>query len=1059
LASGQGSISMDMVLAVLSAEGEAEAPTLPEGLLRAAKGLGEAEVKSAELQSAVPFDAELKRFLSAEGMKDELALEDVLRWRGSSAPPPAKDAPPAPAVPLSSEVATVRSIEVDLGKVILGQEGAIASLVQGFYLGMLRGEERGRPLSMVFFGDSGVGKSSLASAFGSLVAQAFGGDYAFLGLDMGNYKGTEGRFRLLGNPLASPGQLTTHLARHPKAIVLLDEFDRADSEVLDALLPFLDRGFVEDDVSKQQIRFTGATFLLTTNKGSALYLDDLRYGKLDSRDLPQALVREALLKEMSRSAYAFIDRVSYYCLFRPLGVETLMRICSNEISAWKGSWSRRGVEVSIDDEASLASALVLGLGRAQSARSLKGAVETFMGRYLAGGLLEERESRVNSVTITVSKHEALALGQDASPLSFALIDDEAARFAPLAEKRLARDGGIDASCVPCADPEALEKALRSESRDIAFVLLDLNMGSGLPSADIEIAAGLEPRFAPSLAALKRIREAWPELPVYIYSGLERERYPRLFSYFITVGGVRGFIPKGGGEEAWAALGASVRQRILAKSLERRTRGGRSLEYVATKSRTASGLEVVLSDYVFKQSPTAGDAELFVAQAPNRGFSDIVGAEEAKERFREAIAFLKEPESFLSEGVSFPAGYLLFGPPGTGKTSLAKAVASEGGVPFIEASIGQFKNKFYGETEERVRTLFRVARRYAPVVVFIDELDSLGSRSRESSSDRMASELITEFLQCLDGFSDNRGVIFIAATNDKDAIDPALLRPGRFGTHILVDLPRRPAERAEILRLNLRRRRGLDPAEIDALASKFSTWTSGLSPASIERVVDEAFAIARRRRVESGAPPPRGPALPPLETFIEARNAVVFGRGERADDPRSAGETALHEAGHAVMSRARGRPILQVSIVGRGMAAGFLERVMEGFDDSRDGLLGQIDILLGGRCAEELCLESGRVSAGASSDLDKATRAALDFIYRFGLLDGRELASLGCADTASLLLQVDIRQKVNALLGERRDIVMDLLRGARPSLERLTAAIVEKETLLGEEVEAILGGGQ
>ncbi len=373
------------------------------------------------------------------------------------------------------------------------------------------------------------------------------------------------------------------------------------------------------------------------------------------------------------------------------------------------------------------------------------------------------------------------------------------------------------------------------------------------------------------------------------------------------------------------------------------------------------------------------AKVYVETDTKTTFKDVAGADEAKFELNEIVSFLKDPRSFGRLGARAPKGILLVGPPGTGKTLLARAVAGEAGVPFFSISGSEFVEMFVGVGAARVRDLFEQARKAAPCIIFIDELDALG-RSRTAGNVGGFDEkeqTLNQLLSELDGFDPSSGVILLAATNRPEILDQALLRAGRFDRQVLVDRPDRKG-RLDILKIYIRKI-NLDPsADLDRIAG----MTTGFTGADIANLVNEAAVVATRRNASSVTSDDITVAIERIVAGIEKKSRVLSAAERR--------RVAYHEMGHALVASALPDvdPVLKVSIIPRGVGAlGYtIQRPTEDrFLLSTSELRHRITVLMGGRAAEALIF-AGDVSTGAADDLERATEIALEMVTRYGMAD-------------------------------------------------------------------------
>ncbi|HDP90262.1 MAG TPA: ATP-dependent metallopeptidase FtsH/Yme1/Tma family protein [Thioalkalivibrio sp.] len=448
-----------------------------------------------------------------------------------------------------------------------------------------------------------------------------------------------------------------------------------------------------------------------------------------------------------------------------------------------------------------------------------------------------------------------------------------------------------------------------------------------------------------------------------------------------------------------------------------------------------------------------------AGVPPVTFDDVAGQDNAKREVAELVAFLKNPEQFLKLGAEVPRGVLLMGAPGTGKTLLAKALAGEAGVPFFSISGSEFIEVFVGVGASRVRNLFNAAKERAPAIIFIDELDSVG-RTRGTGlggGHDEREQTLNQILAELDGFTGRESVIVLAATNRPDVLDPALLRPGRFDRHVMLDLPDRN-DRAAILKVHVRKVPLADDVDLEQIAS----GTPGFSGADIKNLVNEAAMLAarlKRDRVQ-------------MQDFDEARDKLLMGTVRTlAIQPDERHRLAVHEAGHTLVAYfvPHTDPLYKVSIIPRGHSLGGTQQLPEKERHTlpEEYLRDRLAVMLAGRSAEKVLLDS--VSSGADDDIHRATDLARAMVGRWGMsaevgpVDlreseehpflGREIAQPRRYSEHSAQV---VDKAVHDLLIEAEERAMNLMREHRDKLDALIALLEDKETLQREDIEGILG---
>lgn len=441
------------------------------------------------------------------------------------------------------------------------------------------------------------------------------------------------------------------------------------------------------------------------------------------------------------------------------------------------------------------------------------------------------------------------------------------------------------------------------------------------------------------------------------------------------------------------------------------------------------------------------------------FKDVAGAKEAKEELMEVVEFLKSPQKFLQLGAKIPKGVLLLGSPGTGKTLIAKAVAGEANVPFFNISGSEFVEMFVGVGASRVRDLFKQAKKSAPAIVFIDEIDAVG-RHRGAGlggGHDEREQTLNQILVEMDGFDTDTNVIVVAATNRPDVLDPALLRPGRFDRRVTMALPDID-ERDAILKIHSRNK----PISKEVNLKKVAQRTSGFSGADISNLLNEAAILAARRGKKEIFMP----------EILEAVEKVLLGpeRRSRRVIPEEKKIIAYHEGGHAIIGAMlpNADPVQKVSIVARGYAGGYTISAPEKDKTlhSKKYYLDELAVLLGGYVSEKL--NTGDVTTGASNDLEHATKLARSMVTRFGMSDlgprtfGRkeELVFLGREISEerdySEKTAEDIDQKVSELIKGAYDKAEEVLKNKKKELESVVKVLLERETIEQDEFYQLIG---
>ncbi|NVE95748.1 ATP-dependent zinc metalloprotease FtsH [Altererythrobacter lutimaris] len=458
------------------------------------------------------------------------------------------------------------------------------------------------------------------------------------------------------------------------------------------------------------------------------------------------------------------------------------------------------------------------------------------------------------------------------------------------------------------------------------------------------------------------------------------------------------------------------------------------------------------------------AKLLTERQGRVTFEDVAGIDEAREELEEIVEFLKDPQRFSKLGGQIPKGALLVGSPGTGKTLLARAIAGEAGVPFFTISGSDFVEMFVGVGASRVRDMFEQAKKNAPCIVFIDEIDAVGRHRGHGlgNSNDEREQTLNQLLVEMDGFEANEGIIIIAATNRPDVLDPALLRPGRFDRQVVVPIPDIDG-REKILGVHMKK----VPLAPDVNPRTIARGTPGFSGADLANLVNEAALLAARRNKR----------LVAMQEFEDAKDKVMMGAERRSmvmtDDEKKM--TAYHEAGHAIVSvhEEASDPIHKATIIPRGRALGMVMRLPErdSYSYHRDKMHANLSVSMGGRVAEEIIFGHDKVSSGASSDIQYATSLARNMVTKWGMSDklgplqyeesqegylgmGQTARTMGGAETNKL-----IDAEIKGLVEGAHKRATDILKKHEDQLHLLAQAMLEYETLSGDEITKLLETGE
>ena len=953
---------------------------------------------------------------------------------------------------LSKLVKTTREIQTTLLDSVFGQDRAVSAFVSGYFQSRLMASSRGdttKPqATFLFAGPPGVGKTFLAEK----AAEALG--KPFKRFDMSEYASPSSHHEFCGTPpsyqAASEGAVTGFVEKNPHCVLLFDEIEKAHINVIHLFLQMLDAGHLTDNNTSRTVSFTNAVIILTTNAGKNLYSDP---SVVNLSSLPRKKVLKALEKDVNPATgeplfpAAICSRFASgnVVMFNHLEASNLYNIAKRELSKnVEGLEAAMGISINVDEK--VASAIMFAEGGKADARTVKGRANSFFydELYELFRLLPDGDSVIeglSEINVTVPKEE---LSGDARELfdsghKSELLVFSGKRVSSECKKRLG-----DKVVCHTADSIATAKEILF-NHDIDLIISDVSFNPRRSEIKVLNAEDID---SEGRDFILYVLEKY-SLPVYVLEPNKGDISKAELLSFARLG-VRDVLTLKGeaGEFAEAVL-ARCKIAYQQSKMNMLARESRAMSYKTAQIISPDGKSAEIRLFGFKLSLITDTEDsggvLDDVTRPNVRFDDVIGAEGAKDELKYFVKYLKNPIEYLRRGVRAPKGVLLYGPPGTGKTLLAKAMAGESGVTFIRAEGNQFLKRFVGEGPEAVHSLFKTARKYAPTIVFIDEIDAVG-KNRDSISDSSSTgDILTALLTEMDGFNTDttKPVFVLAATNygvepgNGKSLDGALLR--RFDRRIYVDLPNKD-ERRRYLEMKLSKNSSvkLSAEQLDNIAMR----STGMSLAELESVFEMALRSAIRS--DSGTV---GDA-----EFEEAFE--TFNSGEKKQwSPDSLIRTARHEAGHALICWLCGEKPTYITVVARGDHGGYMQHANSEDKGSytKPELLDRIRTSLGGRAAELVYYGNpDGISTGASGDLQSATRLAEHMICSYGMYEDIGLSTRQLDDSAPEA----VRDSVNKILSEELEKAVEIIDKNRAAIDKMVDALMEHNHLKENEIDEI-----
>ena len=947
---------------------------------------------------------------------------------------------------LEALVSRVKDIRANLLDSVFGQDNAVNTFATGFFQAemlAMTDKSRVRPgATFLFAGPPGVGKTFLAEK----AAEALG--RPFMRFDMSEYADKEANIEFCGSDKVykngKAGNVTSFVAENPQCVLLFDEIEKAHINVIHLFLQLLDAGRLRDNFTDEEVHFSQAILIFTTNAGRQLY-EKSESG--DFSDVSRKVILKALQKDINPETgapyfpAAICSRFASgnVVMFNKMASHNLRDIAKKEVLRHAANFEKEiGIAVEIDEK--VFTALLFAEGGAADARTVRSRAETFFDdemfelfRLVSDENEPGKISGLDKISIAVELPENAEIRTLFEP-------EGSGEVLVFGDKHIKGHNTVAAQTVE-EGKEILSK------RDVMAIIIDPLFGACKNSGDY---LNLEDVKSASREFFKFVREYYRDVPVYLAQDDETALGSEtLLSY--TKLGVRGVVDVCDGAEKIAEICENIHQQRSMNMLAKANKlvSFETAQYIADGGKTAA---IKLFDFEMDIAvdPEDGQSVLSGMSKPDVEFEDIIGAEDAKRELQYFVDYLKNPKKFLGTGVKPPKGVLLYGPPGTGKTMLAKAMASESDVTFIAAEGNQFLKKFVGEGSEKVHELFRAARKYAPAILFVDEIDALAKERRGGEQGAGSEETLTAFLTEMDGFKNDpsKPVFVLAATNfdvepgRAKSLDPALMR--RFDRRVYVDLPNRD-ERIKYIKMQMSKNDAfvVSDAEIENIAMR----STGMSLAELESVLE----LALRSAIRSGD-------FKVTDEILEEAFETFNSGEKKAWDISQLERVARHEAGHAFICWHSGECPSYLTIVARGDHGGYMQHA----DDegkaiyTKDELLEKIRTSLGGRAAEIVYYgEKDGISTGASGDLESATRTAQHIICTYGMDEAFGLAVIDPQTARAGELASEVRAAVNKMLDTEMKRAIELITENKVVIDKLIDELMKKNHLSGSEIDKIL----
>ena len=988
----------------------------------------------------------------AASPKEEAGAEEEEKEEDRPLPTaPAEEDAQAAGFSVSEAVRRTTEIQRALLAKVVGQDQAVNAFCAGYFQGELAAatqkNRRGPLATYLFAGPPGVGKTFLAES----AADALG--LPFLRVDMSEYADNDSLVEFCGSDNVykngKEGNVTKFLKENPRSVILFDEIEKAHLCIIHLFLQILDSGNIRDNFSDELVSFGDTILIFTTNVGRKLYEDPTATNLAMT---PRKKILEALSSEkdptdgtlMFPTAICSRFAAGNVLMFNHLGTDNLYFITKRELEKHASAFTF-GTGIRVDMDKKLPTALIFSAGGKTDARTVRGRAASIFHEEMFE-LFRLMADRGHPLSGLESISLEVALDKCPEEVVSMFVNTKTPKILLFAEEKVAeavKDALPGVTVMSAADPDSAKEILFHH--DVCLVLCDVRTGMCADAADVLNTEDLESVGQEFLSYLL----SHYDLPTYLLEGRDTMTGAEFLSFAAM--GVRGRLSLFADDFAATVQTycdvAYQQQKILSLA-----RDSKVLSYKTAQTVSEDGKSAKISFYRFRftRAADSDDASSILdpATRPKVSFADVIGAEDAKRELSYFVDYLKDPRRYARLGLHAPKGVLLYGPPGTGKTLLAKATAGESDVTFLTTEGNRFVKQYRGEGAEAVHTLFRTARKYAPAIIFVDEIDAIGKDRAEGRNDEMIGDVLTAFLTEMDGFTKDpsKPVFVLAATNyavekgQGKTLDGALLR--RFDRRIYVDLPNKE-ERLRFCRMRVSRSpaMALSDAEMESIATR----SVGMSLAELESIFEMALRGAVRTADGKVGD----------EAFEEAYETFVSGE-KRERSEKAVERTARHEAGHALLCWLSGECPAYLTVVSRADHGGYMQHA-----DSEDkgvytkkDLLWHIRTALAGRAAELVYYgKDDGLSTGPSGDLQSATRLARAMICDYGM---DEVMGLSYTEPAAATdaYHAALRARTNEILAAELDAAVEAVEKNRAAVDALVAALVEKNQLRGTEIDAI-----